>query len=33
MIAAHAIQNSLPVLSTDDRLDAFGVRRLKKPRR
>ncbi|MGD0366666.1 MAG: type II toxin-antitoxin system VapC family toxin [Acidobacteriaceae bacterium] len=33
MIAAHAIQNSLPVLSTDDQLDAFGVRRLKKPRR
>jgi PIN domain nuclease of toxin-antitoxin system len=33
MIAAHAIQNSLPVLSTDARLDAFGVRRLKKPRR
>jgi PIN domain nuclease of toxin-antitoxin system len=33
MIAAHAIQNSLPVLSTDEKLDAFGVRRLKKPRR
>ena len=33
MIAAHAIQNNLPVLSTDPRLDAFGIRRLKKPRR
>jgi PIN domain nuclease of toxin-antitoxin system len=33
MIAAHAIQNSLPVLSRDERFDAFGVRRLKKPRR
>jgi PIN domain nuclease of toxin-antitoxin system len=33
MIAAQAIQNNLPVLSTDPRLDAFGVRRLKKPRR
>jgi PIN domain nuclease of toxin-antitoxin system len=33
MIAAHAIQYNLPVLSTDPRLDAFGVRRLKKPRR
>ncbi len=33
MIAAQALQNSLPVLSTDDRLDAFGVRRLNKPRR
>jgi PIN domain nuclease of toxin-antitoxin system len=33
MIAAHAIQNSLPVLSTDPQLDVFGVRRLKKPRR
>jgi PIN domain nuclease of toxin-antitoxin system len=31
MIAAQAIQNNLPVLSTDSRLDAFGVRRLKKP--
>lgn len=30
MIAAQAIQNNLPVLSTDPRLDAFGVRRLKK---
>ncbi|HEV2135066.1 MAG TPA: type II toxin-antitoxin system VapC family toxin [Terracidiphilus sp.] len=33
MIAAQAIQNNLPLLSTDPRLDAFGVRRLKKPRR
>jgi PIN domain nuclease of toxin-antitoxin system len=33
MIAAQAIQNNLPVLSTDSRLDVFGVRRLKKPRR
>lgn len=33
MIAAQAVQNNLPVLSTDARLDAFGVRRLKKPRR
>jgi PIN domain nuclease of toxin-antitoxin system len=33
MIAAQAIQNSLPLLSQDARLDAFGVRRLKKPRR
>lgn len=31
MIAAQAIQNNLPVLSTDARLDAFGVRRLKPP--
>ena len=30
MIAAQAIQNNLPILSTDTRLDAFGVRRLKK---
>jgi len=30
MIAAHAIQHDLPLLSTDIRLDAFGVRRLKK---
>ncbi len=29
MIAAQAIQHHLPVLSTDPRLDAFGVRRLK----
>ena len=33
MIAAQAIQNNLPILSTDPKLDAFGVRRLKKPRR
>jgi PIN domain nuclease of toxin-antitoxin system len=33
MIAVQAIQHNLPVLSTDSRLDAFGVRRLKKPRR
>lgn len=33
MIAAQAIQNNLPVLSTDPRLEFFGVRRLKKPRR
>ena len=32
MIAAQAIQNNLSVLSTDSRLDVFGVRRLKKPR-
>lgn len=29
MIAAHAIQYNLPLLTTDTRLDAFGVRRLK----
>jgi PIN domain nuclease of toxin-antitoxin system len=33
MIAAQAIQNNLPILSTDPRLDAFGIRRLNKPRR
>jgi PIN domain nuclease of toxin-antitoxin system len=33
MIAAQAIQNNLPVLSTDSRLEVFGVRRLKKTRR
>jgi PIN domain nuclease of toxin-antitoxin system len=33
MIAAQAITHSLPILSTDSRLDAFGVRRLKRPRR
>lgn len=33
MIAAQAIQNNLALLSTDSRLDAFGVRRLKKPKR
>jgi PIN domain nuclease of toxin-antitoxin system len=30
MIAAHAIQYNLPLLTTDTRLDAFGIRRLKK---
>lgn len=29
MICAQAIQHHLPVLSTDPKLDAFGVRRLK----
>jgi PIN domain nuclease of toxin-antitoxin system len=33
MIAAQAIQNNLPVLSADSKLDVLGVRRLKKPRR
>ena len=33
MIAAQAIQNNLPLLSTDRKLDAFGVRRLKRPKR
>lgn len=33
MIAAHAIHHNLPVLSTDAKLDAFGVRRLKMPKR
>jgi PIN domain nuclease of toxin-antitoxin system len=33
MIAAQAIENHLPVLSTDPKLDVFGVRRLKRPRR
>lgn len=33
MIAAQAIQNNLPVLSTDSKLDVFGVRRLKKLKR
>ena len=28
MIAAQSIQNSLPILSTDQKLDALGVRRL-----
>jgi len=32
MIAAHAIQHNLPVLSTDQKLDAFGIRRLKRPK-
>lgn len=30
MIAAHAIQHNLPLLTADTRLEAFGVRRLKK---
>jgi len=30
MIAAQAIQHNLPVLSTDQKLDAFGIRRLKR---
>ena len=30
MIAAHAIQHNLPLLTTDARLEVFGVRRLKK---
>lgn len=30
MISAQAIQHHLPVLSTDPKLDAFGIRRLKK---
>jgi PIN domain nuclease of toxin-antitoxin system len=33
MIAAQAIQNNLPLLSTDPKLDVFGVPRLKKPKR
>ena len=33
IIAAQAIQNNLPLLSTDPKLDVFGVRRLKKPKR
>lgn len=33
MIAAQAIHHNLPVLSTDPKLDALGVRRLKRPRR
>jgi PIN domain nuclease of toxin-antitoxin system len=32
MIAAQAIQHNLPILSTDAKLDAFGVRRLKRPK-
>jgi PIN domain nuclease of toxin-antitoxin system len=32
MIASQAIQNNLPILSTDPKLDAFGVRRLKRPK-
>ncbi len=31
MIAAQAIQNNLPLLSVDARLDAFGVRRMREP--
>lgn len=30
MTAAHAIQHNLPLLTTDSRLEVFGVRRLKK---
>ena len=33
MISAQAIHHDLPVLSTDSKLDGFGVRRLKKPQR
>jgi PIN domain nuclease of toxin-antitoxin system len=33
MIAAHAIQHNLPILSRDAKLDAFGVQRLKNPKR
>lgn len=33
MIAAQAIQSNLTLLSADPKLDAFGVRRLKKPKR
>ncbi len=33
VIAAQAVQNNLALFSTDPQLDAFGVRRLKKPRR
>lgn len=32
MIAAQAIQHNLPILSTDSKLDEFGVRRLKRPK-
>ena len=31
MIAAQALQNDLPVLNTNPRVDVFGVRRLTKP--
>lgn len=31
MIAAQAIQHNLPILTTNPRLEAFGVRRLKRP--
>lgn len=33
MIAAQAIQDNLPILSTDPKLDVFGVRRLKRRKR
>jgi PIN domain nuclease of toxin-antitoxin system len=33
MIAAQAIQNNLPLLSADPKLDVFGVRRLRKSKR
>jgi PIN domain nuclease of toxin-antitoxin system len=33
MIAAQAVQNNLPLLSTDSRLDVFGARRIQKPKR
>jgi PIN domain nuclease of toxin-antitoxin system len=33
MIAAQAIQNNLPILSTDPKLDLFGVRRLRRSER
>jgi PIN domain nuclease of toxin-antitoxin system len=33
MIAAHAIQKNLPLLSADPKLDVFGVRRLRKSAR
>lgn len=32
MIAAQAIQNDVAVLSTDPKLDVFGVRRMKEPK-
>ena len=32
MIAGQAIEHNLPILSKDARLDAFGVRRLKRPK-
>jgi PIN domain nuclease of toxin-antitoxin system len=31
MIAAQAIEYDLPLLSVDSKMDAFGVRRVKKP--
>jgi PIN domain nuclease of toxin-antitoxin system len=33
MISAQAIHYNLPVLSVEPKLDQFGVRRLKKPKR